>query len=187
MASNIQVGKKLPEIQVKSDGLLVPDYEIKDNKMVFKKDGDIHFTEWNSTSCSGRVKCIYHLAARNGIDEINKPFIDALIKANLPEKLPDSPYKTITILNLDDALWGTSSIAKSRFKKSQKKFSFAYYVADEDGVAQKEWGLKKNNSAVIILDQNDKVLFFKEGKLTPKEINKAVTLIKDSLKNNSNS
>jgi predicted transcriptional regulator len=48
-------------------------------------------------------------------------------------------------------------------------------------VAQKAWGLKPQGSAVIILDKDGTVLYFKDGKMTQDEIGKAVILIKTKL------
>lgn len=180
-AGAIKIGEKLPELTIKEKGVMLPEYEIVENRMIFKKEGRISYQEWGSKDLSGRTRTIYHLAARDGIDEINEPYIDALIAAKLPEALPDSPYKTITILNIDDALWGTSGIAGRRLENSQKEFAYACYVADEDGTAIKTWGLKEKESAVIVLDPEDRVLFFKEGKLSKDEIQTAVALIKSEL------
>ncbi len=180
-AGAIKVGEKLPQITIKEKGVMIPEYDIVEDRMVFKKEGNISYREWGLKDLSGRIRTIYHLAARDGIDEINEPYIDALIAAQLPEALPDSPYKTITILNLDDALWGTSGIAGRRLEKSQKEFAYACYVADEDGTAIKTWGLKKKESAIIVLDPEDRVIFFKEGKLNKEEIQAAVALIKSKL------
>ncbi len=182
-AGTVKVGEVLSELTVQEKGIMVPEYEVKDNKMVFKENGTISYRPWSSRELSGRVRTVYHLPARDGVDRVNRDYIDALIASRLPEGMPDSPYKTITILNLDDALWGTRGIGRGRLEKSQKEFAYACYVADEGGVALKAWGLKKKQSAVIILDARDRVLFFKEGQLTAREIETAVGLIKTALDN----
>ncbi len=180
-ADGIKIGEKLPMIAIEQKGFLVPEYDIKGEKMIFKAGTDINYKKWNSSELTGRIGVVYHLAARAGSDDINKPFIDALIAADLPEYLPDSPYKTTTILNTDDALWGTSGIASGRFESSQKETTYACFANDENGVAQKTWGLKRKGSAVIIIDKEGTVLYFKDGKMTQNEIEKAVILIKNKL------
>ena len=180
-AGSVTLGKPLPRITIAKKGLLVFDYEIKNRRMVFKQGSKISYRKWRSSELTGKVTTVYHLAARIGTDEINRPFIEALIKSNLPDKLPDSPYRTVTILNTSDALWGTADIASYRFEKSQKEFPYALYVNDEEGIAQKAWGLKKDGSAVILLDKDGKVIYFKDGKMSPKDIQTAVTLIKRKL------
>jgi len=48
-------------------------------------------------------------------------------------------------------------------------------------VALAAWGLQRKESAVIIVDKDNTVLFFKEGKLSPEEIAKAVGILKAKL------
>jgi uncharacterized protein len=180
-AGDVILGKTLPLVTIEKKGLMVPAYEIKNGRMVFKEGSEITYRKWSSSELTGKIRTVYHLAARNGIDEINQPYIDALIEANLPETLPDSSYKTLTILNTSDAFWGTAGIASGRFENSQKKFPYAYYVNDEEGIVQKAWGLKEHESAVIILDTEGRVIYFKEGKMSPEDIQNAVSLIKKKL------
>jgi len=176
----IVVGQKLPEVQVLDRGVMVPPYKVVNGKMVL--DGkELGYRAWSSQEGAGRVRTLYHLAARHGVDDINKAFIDALIAARLPEFTPDGAYKTTTILNLDDALWGTTSLGAHRLESSQRDVPYAFHVADRRGVARAAWNLQEKNSAVIVLDQDGIVIFFKEGKLSPEEIAKAVGLIKARL------
>lgn len=180
-ANGVKIGDKLPLIDISQKGLMVPKYDIKDGKMIYKDGTKIGYKKWNSTELTGKVGVVYHLAARSGIEDINKPFIDALIAADLPEYLPESPYKTTTILNIDDAAWGTAGIASGRFESSQKETAYAYFINDEGGVAKKSWGLKPKGSAVIIHDKEGKVLYFKDGKMSGDEIKMAVSLIEKKL------
>jgi len=176
----VAVGRKLPDVAIADKGILVPSVKLERGRMVL--DGkDIGFRPWKSSETRGRVRTIYHLAGRIGIDGVNKAFIEALIAAKLPEQLPDSPYKTVTILNLSDTLWGTHGIAMGQFEDSQRYFPYALHVADEQGVAREAWDLEPKQSAVIILDKDGTVLFFKEGRLTPAEIRTALGLIKGKL------
>ena len=160
---------------------MVIEYDVVDDAMTFKDGTEIQFKTFNSDDLNGKITTIYHLAARSGIDDINNPYIDALIAAQLPEKQPDSPYKTVTILNTDDALWGTAGIASGQLEDSQKDTAYAYYVLDEKGVALQTWQLKKKGSAVIVLDRDGTVLYFKDGKLSDNDIASAVAIIKDKL------
>jgi YtfJ family uncharacterized protein len=120
-ANGVKVGEKLPLINIEQKGFMVPEYDIKDGKMVFKAGTDIKYRKWSSSELTGRIGMVYHLAARIGSDEINKPFIDALIAANLPEYLPDSPYKTTTILNTDDAFLEYPALLPDNLKIARKR------------------------------------------------------------------
>jgi len=179
--AGVAVGQKLPEAAVADKGVMVPHFKVEGGRMVM--DGkEIGYRPWKVSDSAGRVRTLYHLAARMGIDDVNKPYIDALIAARLPELLPDSPYKTITVLNLSDALWGTHGLGMSSLEKNQRLTPYALFVADEKGAARAAWGLQPKQTAVIILDKDDTVLFFKEGKLSPEEIRQAVGIIQEKLK-----
>lgn len=176
----VQVGRKLPEVAVRDEGALVPDCRVVDGRMTLLSR-HLGLRPWDSREMDGRVRTIYHLAARIGIDDVNKPFIDALIAARLPERTPDGAYKTITILDLSDALWGTAGLGRSRLSDSQRDFPWAVHVLDDRGAARAAWGLPPKQSSVIILDRDGTVLFFKVGRLSPEEIGRAVGIIKDHL------
>ena len=179
--AGVVVGQKLPEVAVADKGVMVPHTRVENARMVL--DGrDLTYRPWALQESAGRVRTIYHLAGRLGIENLNKPFIDAIIAAQLPEFLPDSPYKTITVLNLADAAWGVHGIAMGKFETSQREHAHAVYVADEKGAARAAWGLEPKQSAVILLDRDGTVLFFKEGKLSPEEIAQAMGILKDKLK-----
>lgn len=179
--AGITVGQKIPEVQVADKGIMVPRTKVEGGRMVM--DGkEIGYKPWKASDSTGRVRTFYHLAARMGIDDLNKPYIDAIIAAKLPEFLPGGAYKTITVLNLADAAWGVHGIAASRLVTSQREHPHAFFVADEKGAARAAWGLAPGQSAVIVVDKDDTVLFFKEGKLTPEEIHKAVAIIQEKLK-----
>jgi hypothetical protein len=178
--AGVQPGAKLPEVAVQQGGLLVPDTKVVKGRMVLASKA-VGRRPWTLAETEGRVRTVYHLAARMGIDELNKPFIDALIAANLPEHSPDGAYKTITVLNLDDALWGTTGLGRSRLEDSQRDFPHALHVLDEKGVARAAWGLKAKSTAVIVLDRDGTVLFAKEGRLSADEIARAVGIIKEKL------
>jgi YtfJ family uncharacterized protein len=181
MKKSAVVGQKLPEVAVTDKGVMVPATRIENRRMVL--DGrDIGYRPWKLSATHGRVRIIYHLAARLGLEAVNKPFIDALVAAKLPELLPDAPYKTITVVNLADALWGTRSLAIGRMERNQHDFPYALFVADEKGLAREAWDLKAGQTAVILLDPAGVVRFMKEGRLSPADIRQALGIIKEELK-----
>ena len=174
------VGQKLPEVQVADKGEMALPTTVQNGKMVMAGK-DISYHAWKLSASNGRVRTIYHLAAKMGIDSVNKPFIDAVIAAHLPEFLPDSPYKTITVLNLSEANFVTHRFGANKLEESQRESPHALFVADEKGLARAAWGLKPGESAVVILDKDGTVLFAKEGKLSDAEIGQALAIIKSRL------
>lgn len=178
--AGIVVGQPLPYVEVLDKGLLTPSTRVQDGRMVLAGKG-LGYGPWRSTDGAGRVRTIYHLAARSGIDTVNQAFCQALDDAKLPELLPDGAYKTITILNLEDALWGTRGLALGSLEASQRDCPFALFVADGKGAARAAWGLQPRQSAVIVVDRDGTVLFFKEGRLSPAEIRQAIRIIQAKL------
>jgi YtfJ family uncharacterized protein len=179
-AQGLAVGQKVPAVEITDRGALVPATRGADGRMVLTSQ-ELGTRTWSPREMLGRVWTLYHLAARVGVDDINKPYIDALIAARLPEFTPDGAYKTVTVLNLGDALWGTAGMGRSRLEKSQRDFPHAIHVDDEKGLARVAWGLRTKGSAVALVDRDGTVLFLKEGKLTPEEIGKVLALIKERL------
>ena len=167
--ARIPGGRKLPEVGVTDRGVMVPSTRIEGRRWSWTARASPD-RPWRLSATHGRVRTIYHLAARLGLEGVNKPYIDALIAAKLPELLPDAPYKTITVVNLADALWGTRGLALARMERNQHDFPYALFVADEKGFAREAWDLETGQTAVIILDRNGAILFSKEGKLSPAEI-----------------
>ena len=181
LAEGITVGEKLPLVTIEDKGQMVFDYDVVDGAMTYREGSKISYKAYSSADLNGKVHSIYHLAARSGVDDINQPYIDALTAANLPQYQPDSPYKTLTILDSDAALWGTATVAIGMFEGSQKKLAHDYYVVDAKGAALETWGLEPKNSAVIIVDRDGTVLFFKEGKMSDADIASAIELIQKHL------
>jgi YtfJ family uncharacterized protein len=176
----VQVGRRLPEVVIRDEGAFVPRCQVVNGRMTLLSP-QLGLRPWDLREMDGRIRTLYHLAARLGIDDVNKPFIEALKAAKLPETTPDGAYKTITILDLSDALWGTTGLGRSRLASSQRDYPWAIHVLDDRGVARAAWGLPPKQSSVIILDRDDTVLFFKVGRLSPEEIRQAVGIIKEHL------
>lgn len=180
-ADGIVVGEKLPSITIEKKGQMLVEYDVVDKVMKFKDGTEIKYEAFNSDDLTGKIRTVYYMAARTGIEDINQPYIDALIAAKLPEFTPDGDYKTTTILNTDDAMWGTSGVASRRFEDSQERNAYAYYVNDSEGLGLKKWGLKKKGTAIIVLDRDGKVLYFKDGEMSTDEIASTVALIEKHL------
>ena len=166
LAMKVTVGDQLPSVTVEGDD----DYGIMN-----LKGENITFSDWKSSSVTGKVRTVYMLHATGGAADVNAKYADALGK----EEFSDSSYQTISILNMDEALWGTGGIVRSKVKDKQKEFPTAGFVLDEDGVAQKKFGVQ-TESAVIIVDASGKVLFAKDGQLSSGEIEKAIQILKEN-------
>ena len=120
---------------------------------------------------------IQAIAGRSASKEMNAPFM----KSITAQKFDTKDYQTTTIINQDDAMWGSGGFVKSSAQDSKKEFSWSSLVLDENGVAAKAWQLKKENSIIIIVDKSSKVIFVHEGALSKDEIKYAISTIKNNL------
>ena len=162
-AGKLEVGKPLPEVAVEDNG-----------QIYFKTKDQLAYKPWSSKEVTGKVRSIYHLAASLSASKINEAYTDELDKL----KLPVDKFQTLTILNLDDAMLGTGPFVRSESEKNQRKYATTWFLLDADGKVRDAWGLTPDSSAVILVDQEGKVLMFKDGKLSPEEIKQFLETIK---------
>ncbi|TNJ25413.1 YtfJ family protein [Aeromonas sobria] len=164
-AHNIKDGNPVPLVNVSDQGELVLNGK------------DIGYQPWQSKALTGKVFMIQHIAGRSSAKELNAPMIEAIKAA----KLPQDKYQTVTIINSNDAIWGTSGFVKSSAEDSKKEFPWSAMVLDAKGMARNAWDLTPESSAIILLDKEGKVLFAKDGPLDANNITTVMGLIKSHL------
>lgn len=164
-ANNIQVGRSIPAVTIEKGG------------EIFLQNDDFNYLPWNTELLLGKVRVIQAIAGRSGAKAMNAPLMEAITKADFPA----DKYQTTTIVNQDDAIWGTSSFVKSSAEDGKKDFSWSSMVLDQEGVAAKQWQLTPKSSTIIVQDKTGRVLFNQDGELTPQQINQVLQLIKQNL------
>ncbi|MGL6231287.1 YtfJ family protein [Aeromonas rivipollensis] len=165
LAHNIKESAQVPLVNIGDKGELV------------LKEKEISYQPWQSKVLTGKVFLIQHIAGRSSAKELNAPMIEAIKAA----KLPHDKYQTVTIINSNDAIWGTSGFVKSSAEDSKKEFPWSTMVLDAKGMARNAWDLVPESSAIIVLDKEGKVLFAKDGQLDATEITKVMGLIQSHL------
>ncbi len=165
LANNLEIGQQVNSVSVESHGELLLDNE------------NIRYEQWNSQDMLGKVRVIQAIAGRKSSKKMNAPLMTALTDA----KLPPESYQTTTIINQDDAMWGTSSFVKSSAEDSKQEFPWSSMVLDENGIVANAWQLKEDSSAIIVQDKQGKILYIKEGALTDDEIQQVLVMIRDNL------
>lgn len=155
----------LPTVNVQNGGELV------------LNAGDIEYRSWQSGQLTGKVYVIQHIAGRSAAKEMNAPLIDRIKAADLPE----AHYQTVTVVNTDDAIWGTGGIVKGKLENSKKEFPWSMMVLDEEGAARSAWNLEEDSSAIIVVDQENQVRWMKDGVLSDAEQQEVMTLIQSLL------
>lgn len=165
-AATISVGNPLPFVTITDRG-----------EILLQADGSDTYRPWQSDGTRGRIVILQHLAARLSAKSILQAFNDTMEK----RAYPHDKVLVAVVVNLDDALWGTSGLVQSELKGNKKKHAQSNIVADKKGVARKVWDLKEQNAAMAILDTEGTVLFFKEGKPTERETTAIINMIDQRL------
>ncbi|WP_457743262.1 YtfJ family protein [Sulfurimonas sp.] len=135
------------------------------------KDGG----EWNSKMLQGKVYVIFYVDPDK--KDVNEEFVQAL-KAKDYRKRGD--YGSIAIVNMA-ATWKPDFAINILLKAKQKEFPETIYVKDKKKVLVKEWGLKDDASDILIFSKNGTLLFYKAGKMSSKDTQKAFDIIEANL------
>jgi len=162
----IELGGTLPSFAVPSKGELI-------------LDGDkIRHQAWSTAQIStGSPALIFHVAARMSSDGIIAPLKERL---NQRDYEPGS-FQSISVVNLNDALWGTAGLVSSELEKNKREHPKAILVADEKGSGIEAWQLKKGTVAFILVDHNGKIRYLKEGKLSADDVNTIIALLDEEI------
>ena len=163
-AADIAPGNRLPDLVIAEKGELVI------------SDGEVGYKPWSYPQQPGKVHVMQYMAATRGASNINMPFTD-----KMKTDLPQGEFLSTTILNLDEAMWGTAGLVVSELKSNKLEFPKAVLVADEDGEGLSKWKLESENSAVIVTDPQGVVRYFKQGAMSDAEIESTLALIRGYL------
>jgi len=158
----LQPGEALPPLAIERLGEI-------------RLEGDeARYAPWRSDALDRRIQVLQYLAARHAARALNKPFTDRLERSGIPL----NRYHVTTIVNLDDALFGTRGLVVSELEKNKRRYHLSTIVADEAGDGREAWRLTKGSSAIIILDETGRVRFFRDGALSAAEIEQALDLVR---------
>lgn len=161
LAHTIQNGAPLPTVSVQEEGEILLNGE------------NVSYSNWQSSDLTGKVRVIQAIAGRSAAKEMNAPLVEAIKAANLPKE----KYQTTTIINQDDAIWGTGSFVKSSAEDSKRAFSWSSIVLDANGEVAQTWRLKDESSMIAVVDQQGIVQFVREGALSSQEVEQVMALI----------
>ena len=134
----------------------------------------LSYGTWDSNTLSGKMHVVQYLAARLSSKSLNKPFTDQLEASGLSLER----YHMTTIVNLDDALFGTRGFVLSELESSKKRYYLSSIVADAHGIGLRAWQLTPKSSAIIIVDADGRVRFFRDGAMSADEIAAALQLLR---------
>ena len=160
-----------------SVGDQAPSVKVADKGELFIDGDKIAYKAWNSEQMLGKTRVLHIIAGRSSAKKLNAPLMDAITAA----KFPEDKYQTTTIVNQDDAMWGTGSFVKSSLEDSKRESYWSSMILDADGSVANTWDLQKENSFIAVQDASGTVLWMKEGALEEAEITQVISLVNDNL------
>mgnify|MGYP006228648591 CR=1 FL=1 len=85
------------------------------------EEEQIGYVPLNSSELRGKVFTIYHLAGTRSAASLNDSFITQHLEEQF-DLLPGNPLQTFNIINLDDAMFGTSCIVQHTVEDGKRKY-----------------------------------------------------------------
>lgn len=131
-------------------------------------------TAWNSSIIKDKVYVMFYIDPDE--KDTNEHFSKKLNEKNYDK----TNYGEIAIVNLA-ATWKPNVVIESLLKSKQEEFPDTIYVKDKKSVLVKEWGLEDDASNILIFSKDSKLLFYKSGKISQDEMQKAFSIIEENL------
>ena len=157
----LEIGQSLPTLEIDSRGELL------------LADDEYSYQAWQVPMEMDKPQVIQYLAGRKSARAQSKPFTD-----RLEQDLPEGSVHVTTVINLDDAMWGTSGFVLSEVKKSKRKYPMSTIVLDEDGTGLQTWQLQEGGANILVLNASGTVLYMKQGAMSEGEIESTLEMIK---------
>lgn len=101
-AHNFVTGKTVTPVYIQEGG-----------ELLLNSDDEIHYQKWNSTQPAGKVRIIQYIAGRKSAKKKNSLLIKAVEAANFPQ----DRFQPTTIVNTDDAIFGTGYFVVGKIEK----------------------------------------------------------------------
>jgi YtfJ family uncharacterized protein len=150
----------------------LPPLTIQDRGEVHLTGDEFTYRAWSSQTNPGKLHIVQYLAGTMASSKAYRPFTDE-VKASFPV----SDFHVTTIINMDDALWGTGGFVVSEVQSNKRKYPLATMVLDKDGAGRKAWGIEKKGAVLFIIDAQGTILYFTEQPLSESELQEALRLV----------
>ena len=160
-AHNFVTGKTVTPVYIQEGG-----------ELLLNSDDEIHYQKWNSTQLAGKVRIIQYIAGRKSAKKKNSLLIKAVEAANFPQ----DRFQPTTIVNTDDAIFGTGYFVVGKIKKNQRRYPWAQFVIDGNGQGRVAWRLPEQSSTILVLNKAGQIQWAKDGSLTPEEVDHVIAL-----------
>lgn len=160
-AHNFVTGKTVTPVYIQEGG-----------ELLLNSDDEIHYQKWNSTQLAGKVRIIQYIAGRKSAKKKNSLLIKAVEAANFPQ----DRFQPTTIVNTDDAIFGTGYFVVGKIEKNKRRYPWAQFVIDGNGLGRVAWRLPEQSSTILVLNKAGQIQWAKDGSLTPEEVDHVIAL-----------
>ncbi len=150
-------------------GTFPPKVELKE-----KVGGRLDGKPWSSEELRGKVHVLFYVDPDE--KDTNNDASEALDRENFPR----DKFQSLGIINMA-ATWLPNFAISSALKDKQKRYPQTIYVRDYKKVLVNVWKIADDSSNVLAFDKQGKLIFRKDGKLTPEEIQTLIQAIRDHL------
>ena len=156
-------------VQAIEVGKIPPTVELKE-----KQGGRLDGTPWSSAALQGKVSVLFY------VDPDEKDTNNAASDALENEKYTSDKFQAFGIVNMA-ATWMPNFAISVALKDKQKRYPQTIYVRDYKKVLVKEWNIADDSSDVLVFDKKGVLIFRKDGKLSPVDIQTLLKTIREHL------
>ncbi|MEF3107717.1 YtfJ family protein [Raoultella sp. WB_B2P2-3] len=154
-------------------GQPVASVAIVDRGELILREGEFSYQNWNSGELAGKVRAVQYIAGRTSAKKKNSLLITAVKEVQFPE----DRFQPTTIVNTDDAIPGSGFFVRGKIEKNKRNYPWAQFIVDSDGIGRKTWQLPEESSTILVLDQEGRVRWAKDGSLSPTEVSDVIGLV----------
>ena len=152
----------------------IPPFLVLKDDSGSKVDG----SPWSSQELiSAKLQVLFYVDPDEG--GINS-HVDEALKA---EKFPPEKYGMVAILNMA-ATWIPDAVINFKLKSRQEEDKSTVFVKDFEKTLVQQWGLKDDDSNIMLFGKDGKLLYNAAGKFTENQIQQLLKIIRDELLKN---
>ena len=139
-----------------------------------KTGGRLDGRPWKSEELKGKVHVLFY------VDPDEKDTNNEASEALDREKFPTERFQSVAIINMA-ATWLPNFAISSSLEEKQKLYPRTLYVRDYKKVLVQEWQVADDSSNVLAFDKSGRMVFRKDGKLSPDDIRELIKVIRANL------
>ena len=160
----------IPQMALAIDlGQVPPKVELQDDL-----GGRLDGTAWRSAELIGKVHVLFYVDPDE--KDTNNDASEALDK----EKFPAEKFQSVAIINMA-ATWLPNFAISMSVEDKQKRYPRTIYVRDYKKVLVDAWKIADDSSNILAFDKQGKLIFRKDGKLSPEDIQRLIRAVKENL------